>query len=135
MVFVDTSAWYAFSVPTDPAHSVVLSWLRSNRRAIVTTDYVVDETLTLLRARGELERAVSFGRRSFDLEELPIRYVNRAEVLRAWELFRDQPLRRWSFTDCTSKAVIDSMHIKHVLTLDHHFKEFGGLTILPDGQV
>jgi predicted nucleic acid-binding protein len=132
MVFVDTSAWYAMSVRADPAHAVTLSWYQSNRFPIVTTDYVVDETLTLLRARGEFDRAVLFGRRFFDLAELPIRYVDRSELRSAWETFRDQPFRRWSFTDCTSKAVIERMHIKYVLTFDRHFGEFGGLTIVPN---
>src|SRR5215204_4237754 len=121
MVFVDTGCWYAFTVPTDPGHSAVASWLRSNRLGVVTTDFVVDETLTLLRARGESDRAVTFGRRFFDLAEIAIRYVDGSELRRAWEIFRDQPLRQWSFTDCTSKAVIERMHIKHVLTFGHHF--------------
>jgi uncharacterized protein len=131
MVFVDTSAWYAIAVPTDPGHAAVLSWYRSNRLPIVTTDFVVDETLTLLRARGESDRAIMFGRRFFDLAELPIRYVDRSELRWAWEIFRDQPLRRWSFTDCTSRAVIERMHIKYALTFDRHFAEFGGLTLVP----
>jgi predicted nucleic acid-binding protein len=134
MIFVDTSAWYAITVPTDPRHAVILSWYRSNSLPIVTTDYVVDETLTLLRARGEFDRAVVFGRQVFDLVSVPLRYLDRSELRRAWEIFRDQPLRRWSFTDCTSKAVIEQMHIKQVLTFDHHFQEFGGLTIMPNGR-
>jgi predicted nucleic acid-binding protein len=134
MVFVDTSAWFAISVPRDPAHLATLSWYRSNRLPVVTTDYVVDETLTLLRSRGEFERAMIFGRRFFDLAELPIRYVDRSELRRAWDIFRDHPLRGWSFTDCTSRAVIERMHIKYVLTFDHHFREFGGLTVIPNGK-
>ena len=60
--------------------------------------------------------------------------MDRSDIRRAWEHFRGAPLRDWSFTDCTSRAVIERLHIKHVLTFDHHFREFGGLTIVPDGQ-
>ena len=131
MVFVDTSAWYASTVTSDPHHARLLAWQRANRLPLVTTDYVIDETLTLLRARGESARAVIFGRRFFDLAELPIRHVDNSDLRRAWELFRDQPAREWSFTDCTSHAVIERLHIKVALTFDHHFRQFDGLTVIP----
>jgi predicted nucleic acid-binding protein len=53
MIFVDTGAWYASLVPTDPDHTTAAQWLATNRSPLLTTDYVVDETLTLLRSRGE----------------------------------------------------------------------------------
>ena len=40
-------------------------WHRKNRRRLVTTDYIVDELLTLLRRRGERERALEAGLRLF----------------------------------------------------------------------
>jgi predicted nucleic acid-binding protein len=131
MVFIDTSAWYASVVPSDPRHSDILAWYRANRLPLVTTDYVIDETLTLLRARGEPTRAVMLGRRFFDLDEGSVHYLERSDLRRAWELFRDHLSRGWSFTDCTSMAVIERLHIKHALTLDRHFSEFGGLTVVP----
>ena len=53
MIFVDTGAWFAISVPTDPHHRAALRWLSGNARPFLTTDYVIDETLTLLKVRGE----------------------------------------------------------------------------------
>ena len=35
----------------------------------------------------------------------------------------------WSFTDCTSKVVIDELAIKTVVTLDVHFRQFGILVV------
>jgi uncharacterized protein len=58
MIFVDTGAWFAAIVPTDPNHQRAASFLATNREPLITTDYVVDETLTLLRARGERQRAL-----------------------------------------------------------------------------
>jgi len=51
MIFVDTGAWYASLVPTDPDHTKAVQWLAGNDSPLLTTDYVIDETLTLLRAR------------------------------------------------------------------------------------
>ena len=33
--------------------------------------------------------------------------------------------------DCVSKAVIERLHIKHALTFDRHFSEFGNVQVLP----
>ena len=57
MIFVDTSAWFAAVVPTDSNHPEASRWLAVNSEPLLTTDYIVDETLTLLRARGERQRA------------------------------------------------------------------------------
>jgi predicted nucleic acid-binding protein len=70
-----------------------------------------------------------------DLTNVNIHFVSEAEFRQAWVLFRDNPGRAWSFTDCTSKVVIDGLHIKQVLTFDRHFAEFGALQLLPKGQV
>jgi predicted nucleic acid-binding protein len=62
MIFVDTGAWFASVVPTDPMHAKLSAWLQANTQSLITSDYVVDETLTLLRMRGERTRAIALGR-------------------------------------------------------------------------
>jgi len=61
MIFVDTGAWFAAFVPNDPDHAAADSWLAQNTTTLVTTDYVLDELLTLLKGRGEFERALRLG--------------------------------------------------------------------------
>ena len=61
MIFVDTGAWYAAVVPADPDHLAAAAWLTANTEPLLTTNYVVDETLTSLRARGERRRALLLG--------------------------------------------------------------------------
>jgi len=58
MIFADTGAWFAAFVPNDPDHETASDWLAQNTEVLVTTDYVLDELLTLLKRRGEFERAV-----------------------------------------------------------------------------
>src|SRR5580700_7416955 len=106
-VFVDTGPWFASVVPNDPRHAQVMAWLRLNHQQLVTTDYIIDETLTLLRSRGERARAIALGRHLLDLSGVTVHFINEAEIRRAWILFRDNPARDWSFTDCTSNVVID----------------------------
>jgi predicted nucleic acid-binding protein len=66
MIFVDTGAWYASLVPTDSAHAKAVQWLAVNRSPLLTTDYIIDETLTLLRVRGETKRALVLGAKFFE---------------------------------------------------------------------
>ena len=61
MIFVDTGAWFAATVPSDPDHAAASRWLAANTEPLLTTDYVVDETLTLLRVRGERRRSLLLG--------------------------------------------------------------------------
>lgn len=63
MIFVDTGAWFAAVVPNDPSHGDVVSVMEHYVDELVTTDYVLDETITLLARRGEAERAIRLGRR------------------------------------------------------------------------
>ena len=52
MIFVDTGVWYSLLVPKDPNHQRTVKWFDSVAQPIVTSDYVVDETLTLLLMRA-----------------------------------------------------------------------------------
>ena len=45
-----------------------------------------------------------------------------------FEKFSD---KNWSFTDCSSKWIIEKLKIKTALTLDHHFQQFGSVLVLP----
>ena len=131
ITFVDTSGWVASVLPEDPGHTAMVGYVSTYTGVLLTTDYVIDEALTLLRARGLNHRALQFGRVLYDLRPHRIYYLERSDIQAAWSTFRDQPERGWSFTDCTSKVVIERFHIKRVLTLDRHFAEFGALAILP----
>src|SRR5687768_2445546 len=113
--FVDTGAWYASVVPGDPRHRDLLAWLARSPVRLLTADYVVDETLTLLRAGGERTRAIELGRQFFDLRAVTVHRIDSHDERTAWDYFRNEPKRDWSFTDCTSRAVIERLHLKRVL--------------------
>ena len=59
--FVDTSAWCAFIDRTDRSHVEVLTLLRARRGPLATSNFVLDETLTLMRYRLGWHAAQSFG--------------------------------------------------------------------------
>ncbi len=61
-IFVDTSGYYAMLVRDDDGHAGVgriLRDARKRKRRFVTTDYVLDETATLLKARKLTHRCTT----------------------------------------------------------------------------
>jgi predicted nucleic acid-binding protein len=54
-IFIDTSDLFAFLVKKDARHddaSLVIKKALKEERRFITTDYIIDETATLLKARG-----------------------------------------------------------------------------------
>jgi predicted nucleic acid-binding protein len=60
MIFVDTGAWFASVVPLDQDYTAATRWLNQNTQPRLTTDYIVDETLTLLKTRGQMLRTMQW---------------------------------------------------------------------------
>jgi len=131
MIFVDSGGWFSLVVTSDPNHARVLAVIDEAIDSLITTDYVVDETLTLLRARGEVRRAIELGHQFFEGDLSSVHRITDIELLRAWHIFRDYSDKGWSFTDCTSKAVIESYNIATAISFDRHFSQFGTVQILP----
>jgi predicted nucleic acid-binding protein len=131
MIFVDTGAWYASLVPTDPDHRRAMTWLAANDSLLLTTDYIIDETLTLLRVRGERKRALHLGERFFRHGLAEIHKITAEDLLRAWETFQQFDDKGWSFTDCTSKVVMEQLGVTVAFAFDHHFTQFGTIQVVP----
>src|SRR3989440_5449058 len=131
MIFVDTGAWFALLVPEDSDHLAAESWLERNAQPLVTTDYVIDELLTLLRMRGQSHRAVKAGQTLLGEEIARIAWVSPADVRQGWDYFRQYHDKRWSFTDCVSRAVIERLGIRQAFAFDRHFRQFGTLDVVP----
>jgi uncharacterized protein len=131
MIFVDTGVWFALAVPTDPDYGRLRKWLESNKQPLVTTDYIVDETLTLLRARGENSRALVIGEQLLNGTVASVHKVDLPDILAAWEIFKRFADKEWSFTDCVSYVMIQRLHVSIAVSLDQHFRQFGMVTVLP----
>jgi predicted nucleic acid-binding protein len=130
MIFVDTGVWFARFVPDDPNHSRVTAWFESNGESLITSDYCVDECLTLIAVRSRSKLAITAGKHLFNETIARLHFLKSDQIQRAWILFQQRAAAGWSFTDCTSKILIDELEVTAAATLDHHFEQFG-VTILP----
>jgi uncharacterized protein len=125
MIFVDTGVWFARFVSDDPNHSLITTWLDTNAEVLITSDYCVDETLTLIAARKRSKLAIAAGRHLFNETVTRLHYLKNDQINRAWILFQQRASAGWSFTDCTSKIVIDDLGILSAAAFDRHFGQFG----------
>ncbi len=133
MIFVDTSAWYAIEVEDDVNHEAackVLSSIASGKYGIVvTTDYVLDEMLTLLRLRKGLVTALTFTDKIRKSKSVRIFWVDDGLFERALDTFKKSSDKLWSFTDCISFALMRELGLSTAFTFDKHFKEAGFLPL------
>jgi predicted nucleic acid-binding protein len=138
-MFVDTWAWLVLANDRDPDF-VGVSRLRAGvggqAGAWVTTDYVLDETMTRLFAGAPFAQARRFMDGIFEASRqgrLDIEHVTPERFAQAWRLrlrSRDKP--RISFTDLTSFTVMRELGLRRVLTADAHFEQVGlGFARLP----
>ena len=132
-VFMDTAGWMACADRADPAHAqcrAARDGTLEAGRPLVTTDFVIDETLTLIRFRLGLAAAHAWWRQIEGSGRLRWERIESDRFERARLLFfhyRDKDL---SFTDCTSVAVMRELRLTTVITTDRHFQQVG-FDVLP----
>jgi len=131
MIFVDSGGWFAGVVTDDEDHEKAKLWLNKNRELLFTTNYIVDETLTLLRSRGENRKALEVGRLFFDGLLAEVYFLTEEDILQTWKIFQKFSDKDWSFTDCSSKLVCEKFGISYAFSFDKHFRQFGTVTVTP----
>jgi uncharacterized protein len=127
-VFVDTGGWMACADGADPAHVACTAARDATLEAdriLITTDFVVDETLTLIRFRLGLAAANAWWQQIDGSARLRWERVESDRFERARNLFFQYRDKDLSFTDCTSIAVMRELKLKTVITTDRHFQQVG----------
>ena len=129
-VFVDTSAWAAYYDPDDRWHAAARDAIRRSvhaRVTFVTTDYVLDETLTLLLMHAGRRAALQFGEAVQQSPNVNLVHVDPALWDRAWQMFCRYDDKLWAFTDCTSFIVMQQRGLQRAFSFDRHFEQAGFL--------
>lgn len=138
-LFVDTWGWLVLADARDPAFEAVSDLRKAvmgRRDAWVTTDYVLDETITRLFVAKPFAIASRFLEGIFDASRtgtVDIEHITPERFINAWRLrrrYKDQP--RISFTDLTSFTIMHELGLRRVITGNAHFTHCGlGFTLAP----
>ena len=127
-IFIDTSGFKALIDNKDEFHKEAVEiWKKLEREEIiiVTSNYVFDETFTLLRAKCGIEIVLEF--RNYLVKSAPVLKIQRVtsrDEASAWNWFI-KDCSKLSFTDCVSFGLTRRLNIKRVVSFDDHFKQAG----------
>jgi predicted nucleic acid-binding protein len=122
--FVDTSFYIARIMPRDQWHAKALRSVRPGV-AFITSALVINETISLLQARGLFSAAIAFLREARLNQDVLIIYPDAALLSEGWDLFA-----RWggagaNAVDCVSFAIMRKLSIRKAFTFDEHFHTAG----------
>lgn len=127
-LFVDTAAWMACADAADPAHArcrTARDRALEAGQTLLTTDFVVDETLTLIRLRLGVGAAEIWWRQIEGTGRLRWERIDAVRFETARQLFLQYRDKDFSFTDCTSFAVMRELRVTRALTTDRLFRQMG----------
>lgn len=134
--FIDTGGFYAPPVRKDDRHSEAEAFMRraaKSHRRFVTTDYVMDETATLLEARGLGWLAARFFEIVSESRALRVEWMDAERFEKTRTLFLRSTGRGWSFTDCSSFVVMKGLRLREALAKGGNFAEAGFIPVLVTG--
>jgi uncharacterized protein len=99
--------------------------LAAEGRRFITTDYIVDETVTLLLVRHSHTAAADFLQTVTTSERLQLQWVSPDRFHAAAAFFARHHDKDWSFTDCVSFTLMHELSIRDAFTTDRHFRQAG----------
>lgn len=131
--FIDSSGFFALLCADDAKHKAAHAWFedfRSRSGSAVTTDYILDETATLLKARGGGHRLAGFFQLVSDSSAIHIEWMHPARFTKVTDFLLRHSDHGYSFTDCVSFVVMRERRLTDALTTDKHFDEAGFKALL-----
>lgn len=128
MIYIDTGPFVARYLRSDQYYSQsVRSWeiLEKQEQHCFTSNFVVDEAITMIARRGGYPFAAETARLIYSSRGLTILRPDEEDELGAVELFEKYADQRVSFTDCVSFVLMRRHRLSHAFAYDRHFQLAG----------
>lgn len=125
-VFVDTSAFLSMLNGDEPEHAQAIElWneLQDQDEPIVTTNYVIVESIALIQRRLGLDALRLFHDNIIPV--LEVEWIHEQQHNDVIDSLLLANRRQLSFVDCASFFIIRQQRIQRVFALDKHFREQG----------
>ncbi len=129
-VFVDTGAWFASCVSSDPDHAAAAAFLVRNTEPLILSDFIYGELLTLFQARKKMQQA-SLWLKQVERKQCEVLRATDRDLQDATKVLLQYADKEWSFTDCLSRVMMERLNISRAFAFDEHFRQFGTVTVVP----
>jgi hypothetical protein len=135
LVFVDSSALKANYDAGDGYHAKAAELMRriaareTDITSFMTTDYVLDEAVTLTRFAHSHAKAVELADAALSSKFVKVVYSDEELFSEGMRVFKQHADKEWSFTDCVSFAAMRKYDVKAAFTFDAHFRQAGFATV------
>jgi predicted nucleic acid-binding protein len=132
-VFMDSGGFLALWDSSDERHTAAVRLqdeLARKRRRFVASEYILDETATLLLVRHSHAAAADFLNAMERSDAVRFEWVGSERFWAAAKFFRQHEDKEWSFTDCVSFTIMRELRIREAFTTDHHFRQAGFVALL-----
>ncbi|MDA8121899.1 MAG: PIN domain-containing protein [Deltaproteobacteria bacterium] len=126
MILIDTSAFYAILDGDDAYHArAVERWEKelTGERLLVTTNYIVLESMTLLQARLGMGAVRAF--HDSILPQVRLEWIDENAHSRSAGAFLSTERRGPSLVDFSTFDAMRRMGIRSAFTFDRHFRQYG----------
>ncbi|MBM4136268.1 MAG: PIN domain-containing protein [Nitrospira sp.] len=127
-LFIDTGAWVAIADRNDQYAtdaSELYKTLIFKRDQLITSDLVLVETYNLLSQTIGSKDTISFGNKLKLIPFLKIVPIIVSDWEKAWKILEKYNDKNFSFTDCTSFALMERLKIRTAFSFDAHFTQYG----------
>ncbi len=133
MIFLDSSFLVSVEVEADQNHERAIGIrdeiIKGKFGKAVISDYIFDETVTVTFGRTkDLKKTVLVGTGLRESAEML--KIDDENFEDAWSLFKKQKTTKFSFTDCSTIAVMKAKDIKNIATFDKDFAKVKNLNVI-----
>ena len=130
-ILVDASVFCAYANARDVHHknakNLIEDIVSRKYGSGLTTDYIFDETVSVVLRKSSKNNAVNIGKLLLS-SEIFLARIDELLFQKAWSLF--QAANNLSFTDCTSVAFMQTFGIKKIATFDKGFTSLKNVEVL-----
>lgn len=123
--FIDSSAFFALADQSSKSGEKIKSFLLENQLSLLTTNFILAETISLITKRIGKHEALKTGEKILSSHTIGLSYVDEASQKEAWNMFKHYKDKDFDLIDATSFVFCRKQKIKEVITLDYHFAQMG----------
>ena len=120
-IFIDTSGFFSLLSKDDQWHEKAVEILGTKRYLFVTSDAVIGEACTLLKARRKGHLSLELFNAIEASTALHLEFIGAERFWKSQRFFTKHLDQRFSFVDCSSFVLMEELQLRACLTHDRDF--------------